>query len=397
MTKDNVKLTLTTSEIIKKYNTTIIDIKLLRKILKEEKCLRYKKIEVSHPNILFKKNYGSLYDMLNYVTKKRLVMWTTDNLDNYLKKLLALKNKKNYKLERKEPDWAQMYHDGFSLQDVINLLKEKYTNQFVKNYYKWSAGIHAVFCKNNEDFEYNGDLGFWIPIVVLDWLDLIKLFLLNHNNKNWLKKNRHLRPKSLIWFGATKRGKTTFIRQFFYLICNYYQFLFDGMETFNENHIVTILDDFNIDLNHFLPGWKCWLGSQTGFSINPKFGRRRKLNWGHPCVFLSNKSENSLFKDLDEEEKDFINENCIIVNTGKRYLFKKPTDLETLASCRFITIQELREKYGLPTTFDELNASDIENEYQENKPILLNENGKRPLGRLELPKLKRRTGSGFFY
>ncbi|ORX73529.1 hypothetical protein BCR32DRAFT_285562 [Anaeromyces robustus] len=58
-----------------------------------------------------------------------------------------------------------------------------------------------------------------------------------------------------------------------------------------------------------------------------------------------------------------------------------------------ISIYELRRKYNLPVDFNDNDyyASPIDNEYQENEIILINNNGKRILGRLEEPKLKRRT------
>lgn len=393
--RNDVFITIKESTLVRDYG--IITNKKLKKIIEDLKCTKARKITVAHPNIKVRKHYGSLFDMLNYVSKKRLAMWCTGNLDKYLKDLLLIKNKNIYKINKKEPNWSELYHDGWSLQEVLELLKNKYTNQFIRNYYKWSAGINAVFCRRNEDVVFNGDLGFWIPNKLLGWIEEIKEYLINFNNKKWIKRNRHNRPKSLIWFGSSKRGKTTFINQFFYGIINYYQFLFDGMESFDENKIIVCLDDFNIDLNHFLPGWKCWLGAQTGFSINPKFGRRRKLNWGHPCVFLSNKSIGSLLNNLDKEEEEYIKENCVIVETGKRKLWEKPNNLEELVTSRFITIAELRQKYNLPVIFEDPNASDIDREEQENEPVLINENGKRKLGRLMLPTLKRRTGSGFFY
>jgi len=373
---DDVEKTITETNLIKELEELSID-NLLKKA-KQLNCVRWKRITEGHSNIKFKKNYGSLYDMLNYCTKQRGDFIASGDVEDKLKELLFDKNKKDkYKITKKEPNWEQLYLDGYSLQEVLELLKKKYTNLFVKNYYKWSAGLNAVFCRKNEDIHYNGDLGFWVPNKVLSWIEEIKDYIINFQNKKWLKNNRHNRPRSLIWFGASKRGKTTFVKQFFYGLLNYYQFLFDGMESFDENKAIVCLDDFNIDLNHFLPGWKCWLGGQTGFSINPKYGRRRKLNWGHPCIFLSNKSEDTLKKDLDYEEKDYLKENCIIINTGKRKLWGKPKNLEELVQCTSITIDELRKIYWLPITKEDFEmASDIEREYRINEPILI-ENKKR--------------------
>jgi len=78
-----------------------------------------------------------------------------------------------------------------------------------------------------------------------------------------------------------------------------------------------------------------------------------------------------------DKQWDYLNENCIIINTGKRKLWLKPNDLNELARCSFITITELRKKYFLSITNEDFElASDINREYQENLPVVL-ESSKR--------------------
>lgn len=230
----------------------------------------------AHPNIKKTEGYGSYESIFDYITKKIYegTAWSTHPIEQIKEVLKKLDKTSPFnKLGRKkdiEPDFKEMYEKGWSVTEVLDYLRKNYTNLFVKKYYQWSAGIHAVFFQEEDEYTFKPGLEFYIPIKIIDWLESIRPFLENYNNKQWIKKHRHERPRSLIWFGASKRGKTTFIRQFFFMICNYYQFLFDGLENFNEYFPIVVLDDFGINLNQYLPGWKCWLGAQTSFSVNPK-------------------------------------------------------------------------------------------------------------------------------
>jgi len=84
--KDDVYATYTEMDLIKKYDN--VDTNTLIKITKELNCVRWKYLTVAHPNIKFKKHYGSMWDILNYVTKTRGDMTTSSDLDKKLKELL---------------------------------------------------------------------------------------------------------------------------------------------------------------------------------------------------------------------------------------------------------------------------------------------------------------------
>ena len=323
--------------------------------------------------------------------KERIKYW--DDLVKEKTRKRLNPNGKNKKV-KKEPDWTMMKKSGWSLQQVIDFIKEEFPSEMVNNYYKWSAGIHAVYGSSksiNWNIEYEKE--YWIPNKYINWVkNYLRPFVINRNDKKWLKKNRNLRPKSLIWIGPTQIAKTTITRS----TCdnNYYQFGFDGMEDFDCDKPVTIIDDFAKKVTAFLPGWKCWLGSQTDFTVNPKYGRRKRIEWGHPTIFLNN--NNILDKTISEfsdEDLDYIYNNCIVIYSGKRKLWEKPTDLEELASCTKLSVIELRKLAGYDDELIEPPSEiDIEEIKREKRRLILKEPVK---GRL-IKKI-RRTGSGYWY
>lgn len=71
--------------------------------------------------------------------------------------------------------------------------------------------------------------------------------------------------------------------------------------------------------------------------------------------------------ELDNEEKEYIKENCIIVNTGKRKLWQEPKG-EEIYKNKKIKIGDLRRAFGIETEF----ASEAEDNF-ELKPILIND------------------------
>lgn len=353
-------------------------------------------IKDAHPNIepITK---GTDARVLRYCIKQQGDIWSDFDYDErlkYLDSLVKQKTKKSVTKQKREPDWSNMKKNGWTLDQVLEFIKEEFPKEMINNYYKWSSGIHMVFGASKKvNFEINYEKTYWVPNKYLDWVkNELKPFVINRNNPEWINRNRHTRPKSLIWIGPTQIGKTSVVRS----TCdnNYYQFGFDGMEDFECNKPVTILDDFAKKVTSFLPGWKCWLGSQTDFTINPKYGRRRRVEWGHPCIFLNN--NNILDKTVSEfsdEDLDYITNNCVIIFSSKRKLWKKPTDLEELASCTEITIKELRNLAGYEDELTEPPSEiDIEFIKEDRKRKILEEPVK---GRL-IKKI-RRTGSGFWY
>lgn len=276
----------------------------------------------AHPNIQ-NKGYGKSEDMINYVIKQHGKIYTSHDLD-LIKEKFKTKQKKR-KIEE-WPDFELMKRNGWDADTALNYLKDNYANWITKNWSRVEAGFYLLFSNTNEQFEANLNQEFWIPIQVWNWYNNELLpYIKNMNDKNWLKTNRNNRPKSLWWVGPSKTGKTTFMRS----VCpnNYYFMLFDGMQNFNSNKPLTIIDDFGKEWNKYFTTWKVWAGCQTDFTFNPKYGRRRKISWGHPTAFLMN--EYPIINNDNENNEatnDYIRENVIVVKTDNRKLWIKPKE-----------------------------------------------------------------------
>ena len=284
----------------------------------------WKILNKAHPN-LKKFHYGKLESMFDYVIKQNKAMWCTDTLEELR---MIVKQDKTFKQQKKngrKPDWATMREKGMTFDEAIEFLKENFPQQFMDNWHKWEPAALKFFDVKEEEEEIKWDNYYWLPVKLIDWFDTyVRPYTEHVNDKEWQKKHRNDRPKSLIWIGKSRRGKTTIAKAF---MGNYFHHMMDGYRSFKPNAPVTVIDDFHWDFNRYFTNWRCWLGAQTKFTVNPKYGRRKKIDWGHPCVVLHNKhildyeGKNCSF---DEEDFEYINENCVVINTGNQYLWERP-------------------------------------------------------------------------
>ena len=373
---------LTNTPTIKYYNTKKITEQQIRQTFPEIEY--FETVEYAHPNIRFKgdkkdENTESTIKMIRYVTKQKNCIRSNFNWELTLADLLEteLKNTVKKSVKKNDPDWEYMKQSGMDSKSAKQYLIKNHLNEFMKNWFKWSAAFYLVFGPKTEQFTVNMDGVYWIPVKLWNWIDeTLSKYIKNQNNPEWLKNNRALRDKSVIWIGPSKTAKTTFCRS----ICpnNYYWGLFDGMEDFNENHPLTIIDDFNEDYNKFLPTWKAWFGSQTGFTVNPKYGRRQRINWGHPSIILSNKD----FLELNEygeptgdnhfskNDLEYIKENCIIIRTKHKLWEQPPPGLQH----QFVRVT-ISDFWKTEPVNNPEPDSEIENLDHQNEPILIeNEN-----------------------
>lgn len=78
--------------------------------------------------------------------------------------------------------------------------------------------------------------------------------------------------------------------------------------TYNPEALYNILDDIPFK---FTPNWKSFIGAQKDYTVNPKYGKRRMINGGIPCIVLVNPDEDWL-KDMSAEQTDYMYSNAII-------------------------------------------------------------------------------------
>jgi len=92
-----------------------------------------------------------------------------------------------------------------------------------------------------------------------------------------------------------------------------------NVDDFNGASLYCVLDDFNVD---FFPNWKPFLGCQKQFTVTDKYrGKRTISGWGKPTIWLCNPGYSPIDSDkLSLADKDWIRENCIMVDIGRTSL-----------------------------------------------------------------------------
>ena len=312
--------------------------------LKNE-CISFNLLDIAHPNIQYKKEYGSVYQMIMYCLDQAIDQRCNFDLDTFLIKQREIyeKQKKSKSTKSKQddlgkPDFDKLKQQNMDFNEVKSYLCENYPKWMVYNWNKCQSGIIAVFGPKKSQFKIK-NYNYYIPNTFLRWLEnTLMPYIINEKNNDWLEDNRMNRPITCCWIGNRETGKTTFCRS----LCNnnYWQCTVDNWDEWNSNYPLTIFDDFNSKWDNFFINWKCWVGAQTDFSINPKYDRRRKVSWGHPSVFLMNK----LFDLPDKNDIDYCNR-MLIIDTKNRKLWEKDSeDPHFDETHTLVNILELRDQ-----------------------------------------------------
>lgn len=114
------------------------------------------------------------------------------------------------------------------------------------------------------------------------------------------------RRQSLILYGPTRLGKTLWARS---LGKHAY---FGGLYSLDEpldDVDYAVFDDMQGGLK-FFHAYKFWLGAQKQFYATDKYKGKRLIDWGKPCIYLSNSNP------LADEgvDHDWLVGNCLFVN-----------------------------------------------------------------------------------
>lgn len=123
------------------------------------------------------------------------------------------------------------------------------------------------------------------------------------------------RPKSLIVHGDSRLGKTVFSRNLGPHV--HWQRDFNLKKLINmgvDNVDYAIFDDIAWD-NAALKneGFKAWLGGNKSFDVSDKFQGKFTLNWGKPCILLTNKDP---WEGLHFDDSKWLRKNVIYVALG---------------------------------------------------------------------------------
>lgn len=336
-------------------------------------------LQVAHPNIQLKKQYGDKYFMLKYVVKQHLMananfdveeelkylqensqvlcekanqliqshvlqelnVKTVDELINLLKKYRnKLRNKKKkvrskYKntgeeeCENKLKEMTEMIRNyilnepNVTKTEVLQKIYEDdlYFYFYCTNYLNYNRLINDLF-KNRPNAKptKNYNFKFWVPTKLYDYLIWLDKWV-----EYWYtgqKDKLEHRPKGLILIGGTRTGKTSLMSllgDFSYFKNVWNVDNWEGLPPY------TIMDDMDaqdegkgLSFSWFKP----WFGAQDAMTVTDKYRPKSDILNGKPLIWINNYDINETFQ--SDTAQEYIRGNMVYVNIGNRSLFEKP-------------------------------------------------------------------------
>nr|QTE03619.2 MAG: replication-associated protein [Gemycircularvirus] len=136
---------------------------------------------------------------------------------------------------------------------------------------------------------------------------------------NYLLTYLGQRPKSLILYGPSRTGKTSWARSLGAHM--YFERLFSGKEALGGmcDAEYAVFDDCSID---HMPGWKSWFGAQATVGVRAMYRDATYVAWGKPIVWCTNRDPRIDMRiDINNERShkwfqddiDWMEANCIFV------------------------------------------------------------------------------------
>lgn len=118
------------------------------------------------------------------------------------------------------------------------------------------------------------------------------------------------RGRSLVLFGGTRLGKSTWARGLGEHL--YFGGLFSGGLALANSVSAeyAVFDDIRGGIK-FFPGFKDWLGCQPNFMVKQLYREPVLMKWGKPSIWISNTDPRL---DLSSDEIEWMEGNCLFVN-----------------------------------------------------------------------------------
>lgn len=251
------------------------------------------------------RNRRSIIPMIKYLTKSDPAPLSTFDWRQMLEEEQGSSSRK--------VEWEVYINEDLTQDEVFNrLISDGFANELANHYFNWAGFIKKTFREKdktpyqpNLDFRWNlpENLSMW-SYTFMGWIDgVLKM-----------KRTPWHRPNSLVLIGPSRTGKTEWARHFGPHM--YFNTMLN-LDDWDEDADYIVLDDFNSDINKFLPAWKCFFGGQKEFTLTDKYRGKKTVHWGKPMIWLSNED---IFKHLNIEQADFIKKNCtVICLTNKLY------------------------------------------------------------------------------
>nr|AFN80692.1 Rep [Chloris striate mosaic virus] len=115
-----------------------------------------------------------------------------------------------------------------------------------------------------------------------------------------------VRRRSLYICGPTRTGKTSWARSLG--THHYWQHSVNFLEEWNCQAQFNIIDDIPFK---FVPCWKGLVGSQYDLTVNPKYGKKKRIPNGIPCIILVNEDEDWL-QSMSTQQVDWFHGNAVV-------------------------------------------------------------------------------------
>nr|APZ86457.1 replication associated protein [Maize streak virus] len=258
---------------------------------------RFFDINGFHPNIQSAKSVNRVRD---YILKEPLAVFERGT---FIPRKSPFLGKSDSEVKEKKPSKDEI------MRDIIShaTSKEEYLSMIQKELpFDWSTKLQYFDYSANKLFPEIQE-AFTNPHPPSS-PDL----LCNESINDWLQPNifqssdERSRKQSLYIVGPTRTGKSTWARSLG--VHNYWQNNVDW-SSYNEDAIYNIVDDIPFK---FCPCWKQLVGCQRDFIVNPKYGKKKKVQKkSKPTIILANSDEDWM-KEMTPGQLEYFEANCVI-------------------------------------------------------------------------------------
>lgn len=125
-----------------------------------------------------------------------------------------------------------------------------------------------------------------------------------------------VRPKSLVLFGPTRTGKTTWARSLGSHV--YFMGMMSGEVAIRDmpDAEYAIFDDMRGGIK-FFQSWKEWFGAQMVVTVKKLYRDPVQITWGKPCIWIANRDPRL---DMDHDDVDWMEGNCVFIEVGHSFI-----------------------------------------------------------------------------
>nr|WOF76317.1 replication-associated protein [Sorghum arundinaceum associated virus] len=181
-----------------------------------------------------------------------------------------------------------------SRAEYLNGVKKHFPYEYCVRLQNWEYAANKLFPDPVEQYVSPfPDSAFRCNETITDWL-----------GQNIYQVTPESRPMSLYICGPSRTGKSSWARSLGRH--NYYMNGVDFSE-YDSEALYNIIDDIPFK---YCPAWKCLIGCQKNFQVNPKYMKRRRIKGGIPTIVLTNPDEDWI-KQMTPEQLSYFDSNCI--------------------------------------------------------------------------------------